>query len=234
MNALTRRIVQNRRPLYQSFWSRKVVHAGPLQDRLCEANPANCWLVDIQSSHRIRNAGHITSIPSSFACSRLFFTSSQPEKQHSERRLIGYSPEQIFDVVIAVEQYKDFLPWCEGSRIIRKFNGGVEAELSVGFKVFTESYTSRVTFQRPVKVTSSVSDSNLFTHLDSSWTFRPGPSPNTCWLEFKVNFGFKSALYREVASLVFEEVMQHMVAAFESRCQHTYGASTINRNRPRI
>ncbi|KAK9128463.1 hypothetical protein Syun_017260 [Stephania yunnanensis] len=30
-----------------------------------------------------------------------------------ERRVIGYSPEQLFAVVAAVDLYEDFLPWCQ-------------------------------------------------------------------------------------------------------------------------
>ena len=58
------------------------------------------------------------------------------------------------------------------------------------------------------QVVSKVYDSTLFDHLDSTWDFQVGPSPSSTWLTFSVDFGFKSPLYRSVAAVFFEEVIQ--------------------------
>ena len=70
-------------------------------------------------------------------------------------------------------------------------------------------YTSEVILQRPNKVISKVSDSTLFDHLDTTWEFKPGPTPNTCWLSFRTDFKFRSPLYSHVASVFFDEVSCH-------------------------
>jgi len=88
-------------------------------------------------------------------------------------------------------------------------------------------YTSKVTLQRPHQIHSSVADSRLFDHLDSTWVLRPGPQPGTTWLVFKVDFAFRSALYRQVADLFFSEVVKRMMGAFEGRCAHLYGPSVL-------
>lgn len=50
-----------------------------------------------------------------------------------------YSPGQMYDVVSAVEHYKEFVPWCERSTVLaRRGDDYMEAELEVGFKVFVE------------------------------------------------------------------------------------------------
>jgi hypothetical protein len=59
--------------------------------------------------------------------------------------------------------------------------------------------------QRPHRVHSSVDDSALFDHLESTWALRPGPSPGTTWLVFRVDFAFRSALHRTVAELFFDQ-----------------------------
>ena len=53
---------------------------------------------------------------------------------------------------------------------------------------------------------SHVYDSTLFDHLDSTWRFQEGPVPNSCWLDFNVDFAFKSPLYRHIALVFFDEV----------------------------
>ncbi|MEC8851420.1 MAG: SRPBCC family protein, partial [Pseudomonadota bacterium] len=36
---------------------------------------------------------------------------------HAERRVLPFSPDQLFDLVADIERYPDFLPWCVGARI---------------------------------------------------------------------------------------------------------------------
>ena len=67
-------------------------------------------------------------------------------------------------------------------------------------------YTSQVYLNEPAKVFSRVSDSTLFEHLDSTWEFKPGPTPSTTWLSYDLDFAFKSPLYRHIASIFFDEV----------------------------
>lgn len=74
------------------------------------------------------------------------------------------------------------------------------------FDVVFCRYTSQVHLHRPNKVVSHVYDSTLFDHLDSTWEFKPGPTPSSTWLYFNVDFAFKSPLYRHIASVFFDEV----------------------------
>ncbi|XP_022768770.1 uncharacterized protein LOC111312608 isoform X2 [Durio zibethinus] len=78
-------------------------------------------------------------------------------KVYEERIVMGYSPEQLFDVVAAVDLYNGFVPWCQRSDIIKRYpDGSFDAELEIGFKFVVESYVSHVELRRPkfVKVAS--------------------------------------------------------------------------------
>ena len=127
-----------------------------------------------------------------------------------------YSPKQLYDVVAAVEHYKEFVPWCQRSHILKRENDTfLEAELEVGFRLFVERYvnaahsvdtfwlqlptlnviigdryTSSVYLKPGHQVISKVYDSTLFDHLDSTWDFQVGPSPSSTWLTFSLDFGF--------------------------------------------
>ena len=145
---------------------------------------------------------------------------------YRERKLMGYSPEELFDVVARVEDYHEFVPWCTHSAVKGREPGGagrLRAELGVGFQVFEERYTSLVTARRPSLVKSEAGDSDLFERLDCEWRFQPGERPGTSWLEFDIAFCFASPLHRRVAGLFVQEVVKKMVAAFEGRCQELYG-----------
>ena len=157
---------------------------------------------------------------------------------YDERRIIGYTPEQIFDVVADVRKYPEFLPWCDGATVHQDTTTSppppppsppsppssyIQAELVVGFRgLLSEQYTSHVHMRRPELVRQSTSDSRLFKELESQWSLEPVGSDATK-LRFAVRFGFQNALYQSAAELFFAEVVEHMVAAFEQRCATLYG-----------
>ncbi|CAL4947194.1 unnamed protein product [Urochloa decumbens] len=145
-------------------------------------------------------------------------------KVYEERRVMGYSPEQMFAVVAAVDLYEDFVPWCQRSRIIRRHDdGSLDAELEIGFKFLVESYVSHVEMEKPKYIKSTASESGLFDHLINVWEFKPGPVPGTCDLYFLVDFKFQSPLYRQVASMFFKEVASRLVSSLSDRCFRIYG-----------
>lgn len=149
--------------------------------------------------------------------------------RHTERKLlVGVSPEDMFSVVSQVKDYHEFVPWCQKSVVM---NGSpdedyLEASLEVGFQMFVESYVSKVSLKRGngiYQVKTRTDDSSLFSHLNSCWKLNPGPTPKSVWVDFEVDFAFKSALYRQVASVFLEEVVKKMMGAFEGRCREVYG-----------
>lgn len=145
-------------------------------------------------------------------------------RNYEERRVLGYSPEQLFDVVSAVDFYHGFVPWCQRSEILRHYpDGSFDAELEIGFKFLVESYVSHVELDKPKRIKTTVSQSTLFEHLINIWEFNPGPVPGSCDLYFLVDFKFQSPLYRQIASVFFKEVASRMVGSFTERCRLIYG-----------
>lgn len=66
-------------------------------------------------------------------------------KKHIERRLVNFSPDEVYRVVVNVDEYSQFVPWCTASRVVRTSGNQFYADLAVGFKMLSETYTSLVT-----------------------------------------------------------------------------------------
>jgi len=64
--------------------------------------------------------------------------------RHSERRLLPYAPEILYAIVADVERYPEFLPWVLSADIIDKTDRGFLADLTVGYKIFQDTYRSEV------------------------------------------------------------------------------------------
>ncbi|MEM6945731.1 MAG: type II toxin-antitoxin system RatA family toxin [Pseudomonadota bacterium] len=147
---------------------------------------------------------------------------------HAEKRVLPYSADQLFDLVAGVEAYPKFLPWCSACRVRKRvtLDDGreqVDADLVVSFKVFREKFGSRVTLDRANRVIDVEYLDGPFRYLNNHWEFTDR-NDERCDVDFYVDFEFKSRTLQAVIGVVFNEAMQRIVRAFETRAAEIYGA----------
>lgn len=92
--------------------------------------------------------------------------------KHAETRVLPYRPDQIFDLVADVAHYPAFLPWCVAARLRTRTETELVADLTIGFGPFRESFTSRVTLERPTTITVRY-ERGPFRYLRNVWKFMP-------------------------------------------------------------
>ncbi len=144
---------------------------------------------------------------------------------HHETRRLPYTARQMFDLVADVESYPKFLPWNAAARIRTRqpVEGGevMEADLVISFKVFRERFGSRVTLlPGESRILTEYLD-GPFRYMRSTWAFRD--VEGGCEVEFFVDFEFRNAILQGIIGMVFNEAMQRIVRAFETRAAQLYG-----------
>ncbi|HKC32697.1 MAG TPA: type II toxin-antitoxin system RatA family toxin, partial [Xanthobacteraceae bacterium] len=105
------------------------------------------------------------------------------------------------------------------------------ADLVIGFRMFRERYTSRVTLQPPQRI-DVIYVEGPFRYLNNHWIFEPvsrsadRPVGGTM-LTFHIEFEFRSTLLQSLVGGLFNEAVRRMVAAFEGRAKRLYGGHRV-------
>lgn len=146
--------------------------------------------------------------------------------RHSETRDLPYTPDQMYALVADVEEYPEFLPWTAAARITSREGRDPEvmiADLVISFKVFSESFGSRVKLWPDEHRIETEYLDGPFRHMQSEWRFEA--RPGGCRVHFWVDFEFRNRIIGKVVGAVFNEAMLRIVAAFERRARALYGSA---------
>lgn len=139
---------------------------------------------------------------------------------HSEKRVLPYSPEQLYALVADVKSYPEFLPWCMAARIRHQDDYALEADLIIGFQMFRERFTSYVTLDPDDLEIKVEYAEGPFKYLTNEWRFLE--HDDGCEIDFYVDFEFNSRLLQSVIETLFTEAVRRMVGAFETRADALY------------
>jgi coenzyme Q-binding protein COQ10 len=147
-----------------------------------------------------------------------------------EVRRVRHRAEQMFDLVADVERYPEFVPLCKSLTVRSRRpeqEGGetLVADMTVGYKVIRERFTSRVMLDRPgLKVRVEYID-GPFSHLENIWGFRDEPEIEGSRVSFFIDYEFKSRTLGALMGSMFDVAFRKFARAFETRADTVYGQS---------
>jgi coenzyme Q-binding protein COQ10 len=145
-----------------------------------------------------------------------------------EARRVRHRAGQMFDLVADVERYPEFVPLCKALTVrSRKIDDDgretLVAGMTVGYKLIRETFTSRVTLDKPgLKVRVEYID-GPFSHLENIWTFRDEPEGEGSRVGFFIDYEFKSRTLGALMGSMFDVAFRKFARAFEQRADAVYG-----------
>lgn len=145
----------------------------------------------------------------------------KPVREVNQSLLVEFSPEQMFTLVDAVEDYPDFLPWCSGTKLIHRDASTTRAMISINYRGIRRSFTTENVKREPVSMRIRLIE-GPFSKLDGSWHFTP-LGRRGCKIEFKLHYEFAGRLLDRLISPVFHHIASTLVDAFVKRAGQVYG-----------
>jgi coenzyme Q-binding protein COQ10 len=144
----------------------------------------------------------------------------------SERH-VHHRAERMFDLVADVERYPEFVPLCTALRVRSRRPEGegretLIADMSVGYKMIHERFTSRVVLDKPrLRVVVEYID-GPFSHMENIWTFRDEPDAVRSLVTFFIDYQFRSRILGSMMGSMFDAAFRKFSAAFERRADVLY------------
>jgi coenzyme Q-binding protein COQ10 len=144
---------------------------------------------------------------------------------HTSRR-VAHSASDMFALVAGVEHYPEFVPLCQSMRVLRREHAGGEeaivAIMTVAYKFFTESFTSRVVLKPALRTIQVDYLDGPFRRLHNRWTFMPlGEGQSE--IGFYLDYEFRSRALQMLMGAVFDRAFRTFADAFEARANAVYG-----------
>ena len=151
--------------------------------------------------------------------------------QFSNKRRVRHSAQKMFDLVADVERYPEFVPMCQALKVRQRTAkpDGTEvivADMTVSFQVVRETFTSRVTLDKPnLKILVEYLQ-GPFSKLENRWTFE-AKTETACDVGFFIAYEFKSRMLAVLMGAMFDAAFQRFAAAFEKRADAVYGLPRV-------
>ena len=138
--------------------------------------------------------------------------------------LIWYSAEEMFSLVTGVEQYPEFLPWCDHASVSEESDAGMKARIGIAFGGIHQTFTTRNEHVPGREVKIHLVD-GPFSRLDGDWKFTPlgGEDQRACKVELQLCYVFDNVALAALVGPVFDKIAGNLVDAFVKRAEAVYG-----------
>ncbi|WP_019223810.1 type II toxin-antitoxin system RatA family toxin [Bartonella rattaustraliani] len=144
-------------------------------------------------------------------------------------RQVAHSACEMFDLVADIERYPEFLPMCESLKVRSRKECEEKilllADMTVGYKVIRETFTTQVFLQPKKNLIEVKYIDGPFRYLENCWVFHDIENLNACNVEFFIDYEFKSKMLGLMMGSMFDIAFRKFTDAFERRARQIYGSS---------
>lgn len=135
--------------------------------------------------------------------------------------LVTYSAQRMFDLVYHVENYPQFLPWCDSAQVLSETDEKICGRIQVARLGIHQTFSTCNRFVRHSRMDIELLD-GPFRKLHGGWRFTE-LRPDACKVELELEFEFSGRLIDKAFGPVFNQIANTLVDAFCKRAEEVYG-----------
>ncbi len=137
----------------------------------------------------------------------------------SIKKIIPCNKSDLIKMILDIEKYPEFVPWCLDGKIHRKNEKSdiieMEADLTVGKKFLNQTYKSHVTYYKEKDKIIVNNIGGPLKHLKNEWEIKQ--INNQSEVYFKIDFEIKNIVYNMIMTKSFDIGLKNIADAFEKR-----------------
>tara|TARA_B100000579_G_scaffold325705_1_gene275535 strand:+ start:13 stop:462 length:450 start_codon:yes stop_codon:yes gene_type:complete len=145
----------------------------------------------------------------------------------SVKRLIECNKDQLIDLVLDIEKYPEFVPFCLESKIYEKKEKGelllIIADLTIGKGPFKDTYKSDVKFNKKEDLIYVTNLDGPLKHLENTWQFKE--ENDFTEVSFDVDFELKNHFLNIIMTKSFQFALDKIADAFQKRAEELFNKS---------
>ncbi len=145
----------------------------------------------------------------------------------SIKKIIPCKKKDLVNMILDIEKYPEFVPWCLNGKIHKKNEMAdiieLEADLTVGKKFLNQTYKSHVAYYKDKGKIIVNNIGGPLKHLQNEWLIRE--INNQSEISFKIDFEIKNIVYNMIMSKSFDQGLKKIADAFEKRAIQLFKVS---------
>ena len=140
-------------------------------------------------------------------------------KESNKSIEFNYNAKELFDIVLDIEKYPDYIPWCKKINILKKNKNSIKANMIVNYKLLpTQQFISIVTYDVKNLLIKTEYIEGPLKNLDTIWKFVKIEKNKTI-VNFNIKFEFKNFFHQKISEVFYSLVENKMMESFEKRAK---------------
>jgi len=140
------------------------------------------------------------------------------------KKLIQCKKEQLIDLVLDIEKYPEFVPFCVDAKVYEKKDKGnlllIVADLTIGKGPFKDTYKSDVKYKKKEDSIFVTNHDGPLKYLENTWLFKE--KNNITEVSFEVDFELKNEFLNIVMTKSFQFALDKIAEAFQKRAEKLF------------
>ncbi len=138
-------------------------------------------------------------------------------KNSKREEMISHSAIKLFNIVLDIESYPEYIPWCTKMVINQRKKNEIYADMYVKYKfILTQKFGSHIKFDKTNLTIETSYIEGPLTDLTTKWKFEEIDKTKSK-IFFDVNFKFKNFLHQKVAETFYPLIENKMIDSFKKR-----------------